>query len=61
MLVPGSGWRGFDPTNQAETGWRYVKLGHGRDYKDIVPVKGIYRGTGNQNLSVKVDVRRLDD
>lgn len=61
VLVPGSGWRGFDPTNKAETDWRYVKLGHGRDYQDIVPVKGIYRGTGNQNLTVKVDVRRLED
>lgn len=61
VLIPGSGWRGFDPTNRAETGWRYVKLGHGRDYKDIVPVKGIYRGTGAQSLAVKVDVRRLED
>ncbi|MDF2935728.1 MAG: transglutaminase domain protein [Paenibacillaceae bacterium] len=61
VLVPGSGWRGFDPTNQVETGWRYVKLGHGRDYKDIVPVKGIYRGSGGQNLTVKVDVRKVED
>ncbi|MDF2922611.1 MAG: transglutaminase domain protein [Paenibacillaceae bacterium] len=61
VLVPGSGWRGFDPTNRCEVDWRYIKLGHGRDYKDIVPVKGIYRGTGNQRLTVKVDVRRLED
>ncbi|WP_438447746.1 transglutaminase family protein [Gorillibacterium sp. sgz5001074] len=60
VLVPGGGWRGFDPTNRTETGWRYVKLGHGRDYKDIVPVKGIYRGTGEQRLTVTVDVRRLE-
>lgn len=61
VLIPGSGWRGFDPTNKVETGWRYVKLGHGRDYKDIVPVKGIYRGSGNQNLMVKVDVRQVEE
>lgn len=61
VLIPGTGWRGFDPTNRTETDWRYVKLGHGRDYKDIVPVKGIYRGTGAQDLKVKVDVRRLED
>jgi transglutaminase-like putative cysteine protease len=60
VLVPGRGWRGFDPTNRSETGWRYVKLGHGRDYKDIVPLKGIYRGTGEQSLTVKVDVRKLE-
>lgn len=59
--IPGTGWLGFDPTNNTEVGWRYVKLGHGRDYKDIVPVKGVYRGTGNQKLSVTVDVRRLEE
>ncbi|UUZ87206.1 transglutaminase family protein [Paenibacillus sp. P26] len=58
--IPGTGWLGFDPTNNAEVGWRYVKLGHGRDYKDIVPVKGVYRGAGGQTLEVAVDVRRLD-
>jgi transglutaminase-like putative cysteine protease len=61
IWIPGRGWSGFDPTNDAEIDWRYVKLGHGRDYKDIVPVKGVYRGTGNQRLEVKVDVRRTAD
>ncbi|WP_240415501.1 transglutaminase family protein [Paenibacillus periandrae] len=58
--VPGTGWLGFDPTNNAEVDWRYVKLGHGRDYKDIVPVKGVYRGTAKQKLKVTVDVRLLE-
>lgn len=55
--VPGAGWIGIDPTNDNLVDWRYVKLGHGRDYLDIVPVKGIYRGTGEQTLQVTVDVR----
>jgi transglutaminase-like putative cysteine protease len=55
--VPGAGWLGLDPTNDNLIDWRYVKLGHGRDYSDIVPVKGIYRGTGEQELTVAVDVR----
>ncbi|MCZ8522927.1 MULTISPECIES: transglutaminase family protein [Paenibacillus] len=59
--IPGTGWLGFDPTNNAEAGWRYIKLGHGRDYADIVPVKGVYRGTGRQKLDVSVDVRRLGE
>jgi transglutaminase-like putative cysteine protease len=58
--IPGTGWLGFDPTNNVEVNWRYIKLGHGRDYKDIVPVKGVYRG-GAGTLSVKVDVRKLDN
>ncbi|MGM0881881.1 MAG: transglutaminase family protein [Bacillota bacterium] len=59
--VPGLGWCSFDPTNVDPVGERYVKLGHGRDYKDIVPVKGVYRGTGEQKLHVTVDVRNLED
>lgn len=55
--IPGIGWQGFDPTNRNLTDWRYVKLAHGRDYLDIVPVKGVYRGTSEQTLTVKVDVR----
>ncbi|MCC3375137.1 transglutaminase family protein [Cohnella sp. REN36] len=55
--VPGVGWLGFDPTNNGLADWRYVKLAHGRDYQDIVPVKGVYRGTGEQELTVKVDVQ----
>lgn len=58
--VPELGWCSFDPTNKTAFDDRYVKLGHGRDYLDIVPVKGIYRGTGEQQLSVKVDVQKLN-
>ncbi|MDQ6419956.1 transglutaminase family protein [Paenibacillus sp. LHD-117] len=59
--VPKLGWCSFDPTNADSVGERYVKLGHGRDYKDIVPVKGVYRGTGEQKLLVTVDVRNLEE
>lgn len=55
--VPGMGWLGFDPTNNGLVDWRYIKLAHGRDYLDIVPVKGVYRGTSDQQLTVQVDVR----
>lgn len=58
--IPGTGWLGFDPTNNEEVSWRYIKLGHGRDYKDIVPVKGVYRGVAG-SLSVKVDVRKIEN
>lgn len=59
--IPGMGWCGFDPTNNASVNRRYVKLGHGRDYEDIAPVKGVYRGTPVQNLTVIVDVQKLED
>jgi transglutaminase-like putative cysteine protease len=59
-LIPGSGWFGYDPTNNCEVNWRYIKLGHGRDYNDIVPVKGVYRGSGTQDLEVIVDVKLVE-
>jgi transglutaminase-like putative cysteine protease len=61
VFIPGMGWCGFDPTNNAPVNGRYVKLGHGRDYEDITPVKGVYRGTPVQKMSVTVDVQKLSD
>ncbi|OAS83191.1 MULTISPECIES: transglutaminase family protein [Metabacillus] len=59
--VPIVGWIGFDPTNNGKINWRYVKIGHGRNYRDIVPVKGVYQGLGEQKLEVSVDVKVLMD
>ncbi|MGN7454542.1 transglutaminase family protein [Paenibacillus pasadenensis] len=59
--VPGAGWRGYDPTNASLVGERYVKLGHGLDYRDIVPFKGVYLGSGVQTLEVHVDVSPAEE
>ena len=57
--IPFVGWIGFDPTNDGKIDWRYVKLSHGRDYSDITPVKGVYKGTAQQQLNVTVDVQYM--
>lgn len=59
--IPLVGWVGFDPTNNGVIDWRYVKLSHGRDYSDISPVKGIYKGTSSHRLNVLVDIQYLND
>jgi len=59
--LPGSGWMGFDPTNGTMVGQSYVKVGHGRDYDDVPPVKGLRRGGGTEKLRVAVSVRRTPD
>ena len=59
--LPGSGWVGFDPTNGAVVGQSYVKVGHGRDYDDVPPVKGLRRGGGTGSLRVAVTVRRTPE
>jgi transglutaminase-like putative cysteine protease len=58
LWVPGVGWVGLDPTNKHPTDQRYVKAAVGRDYSDVAPIKGSYRGTAERSLSVEVLVTR---
>lgn len=44
VMIPGCGWWGLDPTNQLEVGEQHVKIGHGRDYEDVMPLRGVYHG-----------------
>jgi transglutaminase-like putative cysteine protease len=59
--LPSVGWVGFDPTNDNLADERYVKVAVGRDYDDVAPVRGRYRGTGHCRLSVGVEVEKLED
>ncbi len=55
-------WIGFDPTHSTiNVDERYIKIGHGRDYSDIPPVKGTYKGRATESLKVKVYVTALSD
>ena len=56
VYLPGTGWLGLDPTNNLQAGEHHVKIGVGRDYADIVPIKGHYRGTAEKKMSVEVSV-----
>ncbi len=57
ILLPGYGWRGYDPTHRRLPGTNYVKLALGRDYGDIRPVSGTFRGLGTREMTVEVQVR----
>jgi len=56
VYLPGIGWRGLDPTNGRQADERHVKIGVGRDYADIAPLKGHYRGTSAEKMKVEVSV-----
>lgn len=60
VYLPGVGWVGYDPTNNTLADERYIKVAIGRDYHDVAPVRGRYRGTGNSHLTVEVEVTKLD-
>ncbi len=55
--LPGLGWVGFDPTNRCLAGERHIRVGVGRDYHDVAPVRGIFLGGGSTRLEVEVRVR----
>lgn len=57
VLIPKSGWVGFDPTLGGPVGLRHVRVAYGRDYGDVAPARGVYRGHAGQRLSVDVRVR----
>lgn len=59
VFLPQAGWIGFDPTNNNLADDRYVKVAVGRDYEDVAPVRGNYRGTGHCRMEVQVIVDKL--
>jgi transglutaminase-like putative cysteine protease len=61
VYVPGHGWCGLDPTNNRQPDGHYVKVASGRDYADVSPLKGTYRGTTKRELLVDVLVTRLEE
>jgi transglutaminase-like putative cysteine protease len=65
-LLPGTDghgepvWVSADPTNRRLAGETHVKIGHGRFYSDVAPVKGLYMGGAHAELSAAVTMSRLD-
>ena len=58
VLVPGVEWVALDPTNKQWCGERHVTVSRGRDFRDATPLRGTFKGTGKQNMKVKVFVKR---
>lgn len=52
--VPGWGWWAIDPTNRTVVGERHVTIGRGRDYEDVMPLRGVYHGDTEATLAVEV-------
>jgi transglutaminase-like putative cysteine protease len=61
-LLPGAdgaepAWVGADPTNRRLAGEQHVKIGHGRFYGDVAPIRGVYKGraaSAEHEVSVKM-------
>ena len=54
--LPDIGWVGFDPTNNTLTDERHVRVAIGRDYSDVPPTRGVFRGKAESEMAVTVRI-----
>lgn len=60
VLLPHLGWVGFDPTNNLVAHHRHIRTAIGRDYADVPPTNGVFRGKTDSELYVAVHVEASD-
>jgi transglutaminase-like putative cysteine protease len=61
VMLPEAGWFGFDPTHGAPVTDHHVRLGVGRDYADVPPIRGVYRSAGKrQTMRVTLHIAQAD-
>ncbi|MBE2270869.1 MAG: transglutaminase family protein [Anaerolinea sp.] len=58
--LPGIGWVGFDPTNNVLAGERHIRVASGRDYSDVPPTRGVFKGVAESDLRVEVHITPAD-
>jgi transglutaminase-like putative cysteine protease len=56
VFVPTCGWRALDPTHNRQVDETYLKLAVGRDYADVAPITGNYKGTEQRRMTVEVKI-----
>ncbi len=57
VLLPGYGWVGMDPTNNVLAEARHIRVALGRDYADVPPTRGVYKGLTAVKSELAVSVR----
>lgn len=51
-------WYGMDSTNNLLVNENYIKISHGRDYRDCVINKGIFNGAFSQSMDIKLSIEQ---
>jgi transglutaminase-like putative cysteine protease len=54
--LPELGWLGFDPTNDELARECHIRVAIGRDYADVPPTRGVFKGVAETELGVAVHV-----
>jgi transglutaminase-like putative cysteine protease len=59
LFFPSAGWIGFDPTNRCMVSDNFVRIAVGRDYRDVPPNRGMFKGNGQERMEVAVHSEEL--
>ncbi|MBX3063672.1 MAG: transglutaminase family protein [Anaerolineae bacterium] len=59
--LPELGWIGFDPTNNTLVGEGHIRVAVGRDYRDVPPTRGTFKGKAESQLDVAVQVLKMQE
>lgn len=59
VFIAGVGWLSLDPTHGREQGRQHVRVAVGRDYAEVPPTRGVFKGPASEELSVDVRVLPL--
>ncbi len=54
-----TGWLDLDPTNNKPSDTDHIPIAWGRDYNDVIPVRGVFLGGGHHSVTVSVDVEPI--
>ncbi len=60
-FLPSTGWIGLDPTNNSHVEDKHVRVAVGRDYADVPPSRGVYKGIVRSELTVGVQISQTED
>jgi transglutaminase-like putative cysteine protease len=59
VLLPGQFWVALDPTNNRWCDEQHIAVSFGRDASDAAPIRGTFKGSGDQVMKVQVKVVRV--
>lgn len=59
VLLPGRHWLALDPTNNRWCGEQHIAVSFGRDASEAAPIRGTFKGSGDQVMKVQVKVVRV--
>ena len=57
---PEAGWANIDPTHDRWVGCEHVVTAVGRDFLDVPPNRGVWKGDADEAIAVTVSVRPVD-